>query len=354
MTEAAEGSSEHLTRTHFASDNNAGVHAEVLRALARANAGHAAAYGTDDDTARVEALFHRIFGDGSRVFFVFGGTAANALALRHTTRSWEGIVCARVAHVNVDECGAIEAVANRKLIPLPSPDGKVTRPLLEEAAADLRDVHRVQPRVLSVSQATEYGTVYGLNELRALCESAHSLRMLVHMDGARLANAAAALGVGLREVTRDCGVDVVSFGGTKNGLLGAEAVLFFDPALSDNFGFVRKQMMQLASKMRFLAVQFEALLEDELWLRSAAHANAMAALLESLVRDLPGLTITHPVETNAIFARLPAEAIARLQKSHRFSMWNTATSEVRLMTAFDTTEEDVREFAAAMAAALRQ
>jgi len=337
---------------HFASDNNAGVHPEVLRAIADANAGHSAAYGADTYTARAESRFREVFGEGTETFFVFGGTAANALAIGQLTHSYEAIICADTAHINVDECGAIEATAGRKLIVVSAADGKIRPDMLERALADRGDVHRVQPRVLSISQATEYGTLYEVEELRALCDFAHSRGLLVHMDGARLANAAAALRSDLRALTRDVGVDVLSFGGTKNGLMGAEAVIFFDSRLSTGFVFLRKQMMQLGSKMRFLAVQFEALLADDLWRRSAAHANEMAALLAEQTRALPGLSITQPVQTNAVFARFEPAAIRRLNDSYRFSMWNPATSEVRWMTAFDTTAEDVRAFARAVADAL--
>ena len=336
----------------FASDNNAGVHPEVLRALTEANQGHTPAYGGDEYTARAEARFREIFGEETSTFFVFGGTGANALALRHMARSYEGVVCAASSHINMDECGAIEATAGRKLLTVPSSDGKVTVDAISIGNSDRGDVHRVRPRVLSLSQATEYGTVYQHEELRTLCDAAHAAGMLVHMDGARLANAAVALGIGLREVTRDAGVDVVSFGGTKNGLLGAEAVVVFNPELTRGLAPLRKQMLQLASKMRFLSVQFEALLSDDLWHRSAAHANRMAALLAGKVRELPGLTITQLVETNAIFAQLPAAAIERLLRTHRFSIWNPSTNEVRWMTSFDTTEDDVNEFAAAIASAL--
>lgn len=336
-------------RVHFASDNNAGVHPEVLRAIANANEAHAAAYGGDEHTARTTARLRSVFGNDAEVFFVFNGTAANTLALTHLTRSHEAIICAATAHINVDECGALEAVGGRKLLSIEAANGKVTPDALARFGDSRGDVHRVQARVLSISQATEYGTVYTLAELRALCAAAHDAGLLVHVDGARLANAAVALGCGLGEMTRDVGVDVVTFGGTKNGLLGAEAVIFFDASQAEGFAFLRKQMMQLGSKMRFLAAQFDAILTDELWKRSAAHANAMAALLAHSVRGLPGLTVTQSVETNAVFARIPRAAIHELQRTYRFNVWNPASNEVRWMTAFDTTEESVRKFAGAVA-----
>jgi threonine aldolase len=338
---------------HFASDNNAGVHPEVLRALASVNEGHAAAYGADEITARFDAVIEATFGSGALGFALFGGTAANVLPLRHLTREHEGIVCAATAHIHVDECGAVEATAGRKLLPQPSVNGKLTPEVVQRVLVDRGDLHRVQPRVLSLSQATEYGTVYSVDELRALCELAHAEGMLVHMDGARIANAAVALGSDLRAVTRDVGVDVLSLGGTKNGLMGADAVVFFDERLAAGFEFVRKQMMQLGSKMRFLAIQFVALLENDLWRRGALHANAMAQLLHSEVQDIPGVTITQPVQTNAVFAVLSQQAIERLQQTWRFGIWNEALREVRWMTAFDTTEDDVRAFARHIAAATR-
>lgn len=337
---------------HFASDNNAGMHPEVLAAVQNANESHAAAYGADETSRAAEDVFERVFGSGIRSFLLFNGTAANVLPLRHVTRSHEAIVCASTAHVYVDECGGMEAAGARKLIPIEGQHGKLTPEMLALPLLDRGDVHRVQPRVLSISQATEYGTVYTIDELRALCDFAHANGMLVHMDGARLANAAAALGEGLRAVTRDAGVDVLSLGGTKNGLLGADAVIFFEESLGRDFEFTRKQMLQLGSKMRFLATQFVALLGGDLWHRSASHANAMATLLESRVRDLAGVTLTRPVQTNAVFATLHPDAIERLRKRYRFGIWNAATSEVRWMTAWDTTAEDVEQFAQAIAEAV--
>lgn len=338
--------------TYFASDNNAGVHPEVLRAIADANGEHAASYGADEWSVRLSRRFAEAFGEGTIAFPVFNGSAANTLALRHLTQPWEAVICATTAHINSDECGSVEALTGRKLLTYAAPNGKLEPSLIGPATVALRDVHRVQPRVISISQATEYGTIYTLAELRALCDEAHAKGLLVHMDGARIGNAAAALGVDLRECTRDAGVDALSFGGTKNGLMGAEAVVFFEPRLAEGFGFTRKQMLQLGSKMRFLAVQLEALFIDDLWRRSAAHANEMTALLAELIRGLPSVEITQPVETNAIFARIPRRAIERLQRTHRFAVWDPSNDEVRWMTAFDTTEESVRDFAAAIRAAV--
>jgi threonine aldolase len=327
----------------FASDNNAGAHPEVVAAVAAANAGHAAAYGDDPWTPRAVARVRALVGETAEVFFVFGGTAANVLGLGTVLRAFEAVICAEGAHIDVDECGAPEHVLGVKLLPVPAPDGKVT---IEAAEMHLRGIgvpHHVQPRVLSLTQSTEYGTVYTVEEIRALAGWAHAHDLLVHMDGARLANAAATLGV-----------DVLSFGGTKNGALGAEAVVFFDPMRARDFPYVRKQGMQLASKMRFLAAQFDALLTDELWRRAAGHANAMARRLADGVRELPGVRITQRVEANAIFAELPRAAIAPLQSTHRFYVWNDRRNEVRWMTSWDTTEDDVDEFVERIREVLRE
>ncbi len=338
----------------FASDNNAGAHPEVLAALAAANAGQTPAYGDDPWTTRATARVRALLGERAEVFFVFGGTAANVLGLQALLRPYEAVICAEGAHIDVDECGAPEHLIGAKLLPVPAPDGKVT---VEAAATRYRGIgvpHHVQPRVLSLTQSTEYGTVYGVAEIRALTTWAHEHGLLVHMDGARLANAAATLGVPLREFTVDAGVDCLAFGGTKNGALGAEAVVFPDPARARDFPFIRKQGMQLASKMRFVAAQFAALLEDDLWLRSARHANAMAKRLATGVRDLPGVRITQRVEANAVFAVLPREAIAPLQATHRFYVWDERRFEVRWMTSWDTTPEDVDDFVARIQEVLRE
>jgi threonine aldolase len=336
----------------FASDNSATIHPEVLAAIARANAGHAYGYGHDDYSRAVEARFAEHFGARARAFLVFNGTAANVLCLRAACRPWEAVICTDTAHLNVDECGAPEAIAGVKLTPVPGEDGKLTPAVLERAYARVGDEHAVQPGVISISQCTELGTVYGLDELAAVAEFAHARGLVLHVDGARLSNAAAALGVPLRELTGAVGVDLLSFGGTKNGLLAGEAVVFLEPRLAEGFEYLRKQSLQLASKMRFLAAQFDALLSDDLWLRCASHANAMAARLAGRLRGLAGLTITRPVQANAVFATLPAAARHRLQQQFAFYVWDEACGEVRWMCAWDTTEQDVDAFAAAVRAAL--
>jgi threonine aldolase len=270
------------------------------------------------------------------------------LCLRATCRPWEGVICAQTAHLNVDECGAPEAIAGVKLLTVAGEDGKLTPEHAARRIERIGDEHAVQPRVLSLSQCTELGTVYTAQETRALAGLAHSHGLIVHMDGARLSNAAAALGCSLSGLTTDVGVDILSFGGTKNGLLGAEAVVIGNAELAEGFQYLRKQSLQLASKMRYLAAQFSALLTDELWLRCARHANAMAARLAHGVGSVPDVTITRPVQTNAVFARLPAEATAALKEQFAFYTWDESAGEVRWMCSWDTTEEDVESFSAAV------
>jgi threonine aldolase len=337
-----------MTRRSFASDNAAGAHPEVLAAMARVNEGHVTAYGADEHTARAEALIRNELGDTARPFLVFGGTGANVTALSAVLQPHEAVICAETAHINVDECGAPERHAGAKLIPIVTPDGKLTPELVRPAIKGIGAEHHVQPRVISISQSTEYGTVYTPSELSTLSDFAHNNRLLLHVDGARLANAAAALGVSLKAITADAGVDLLSFGATKNGAVGAEAVVFFREEPAKKFKYIRKQGMQLPSKMRFVAAQFEALLTDELWRRSAAHANAMARRLANGVRGVPGITITQPVEANAVFAILPADRIAQLQEKFFFYVWDEQKHEVRWMTAWDTTEEDVDGFVGAV------
>jgi threonine aldolase len=332
----------------FASDNSATVHPLVLAAIARVNVGHVYGYGHDEFSRRVEGLIAEQFGDGARAFLVFNGTAANVLSLRAVCKPWEAVICATTAHLNVDEGGAPEAIAGAKLLTVAGEHGKLTPADIEQRIERVGDEHAVQPRVVSVSQCTELGTVYTAAETRALAEVAHAHGLVLHMDGARLANAAAALGQPLSALTAGAGVDIVSFGGTKNGLLGAEAVVFVTPELGDGFQYLRKQSLQLASKMRFLAAQFEALLTDQLWLESAQHANAMAARLAQDVGSVPGVRITRPVQTNAVFACLPADTRAALQERFAFYTWDERAGEVRWMCSWDTTEQDVDAFARAI------
>ncbi|HEY8466205.1 MAG TPA: beta-eliminating lyase-related protein [Solirubrobacterales bacterium] len=341
---------------NFASDNHAGAHPAVLEAMAAANTGRAGAYGHDRWTERVEDLVRRHFGPDARGFPVFNGTGANVTALDALTRGFEAVICTDVAHLHVDECGAPERVAGAKLYTVATEHGKLTPDDVARWEARRGDEHHAQPRVVSITQATELGTVYTPEEIRAIADAAHELRMLVHMDGARLANAAASLGASLHELTTECGVDAVSFGGTKNGLVFGELVVFCRPELADGFEFHRKQLGQLASKMRFLSAQFEALLGGELWLELASHANAMAARLADAVRDLPGVEIVHPVEANGVFARLPRAATDRLLETLEgeppFYVWDEDADVVRWMCAWDTEPEDVDAFVAAVREAL--
>jgi threonine aldolase len=325
----------------------------VLEAITRANEGHAFGYGHDRWTERTEALLQEQFGSEARPFLVWGGTAANVLSLRACCRPWEATICAPSAHLNVDEAGAPEAIAGVKLLPAAGEHGKLDPELIDALIVRLGDEHAVQPRVASISQSTEFGTVYRAQEIAAIAELVHGRGLLLHMDGARLCNAAAALGETLSGASTALGVDVLSFGGTKNGLLGAEAVVFTNPELADGFEYLRKQSLQLASKMRFLAAQFEALLRDDLWRSLAAHANRMAALLAALIDGAPGVTITRPVQANAIFATLPDGAVASLQEQFDFYVWDQKRSEVRFMCSWDTTTDDVERLAAAIKTAAR-
>ena len=329
----------------FASDNNAGVHPEVLQAIAKANQGHAVGYGDDDWTQSAIGKFKRQFGSDIEVFMVFNGTAANCLSLKALTNSYQAVICAEAAHIYTDECGAPEKFTGCKLIPIPTRDGKLTVESVSHAYHGIGDQHHVQPRVISITQATEVGTVYKPHEIKSLAYFAHERGMFLHVDGARIANAAASLGQTLRQATRDLGVDVLSFGGTKNGAMGAEAVVFFDKKLCQDFLYLRKQGMQLASKMRFISAQFDALLAGDLWLKSAQHANRMARLLQKHLREIPQVRIVYNVEANGVFVKIPRKAIARLLKRYFFYVWNEEQSVVRWMCSFDTTEQDVKQFA---------
>lgn len=336
------------TERGFASDNYAGVHPEILAALAAANGGHVSSYGADAYTAAATEVLRGHFGAQAEVFFVFNGTGANVISLQAMTERWDAVICAETAHINVDECGAPEKIAGLKLLSVATPDGKLTPALIDVHAWGWGDEHHAQPRVVSITQSTELGTLYSVDEITALSAHAHAKGMFVHVDGARIANAAAALDVPLRAFTTDAGVDIISFGGTKNGLMYGEAIVVLNPAAVRGLPFLRKAAMQLSSKMRFVGAQFECLLGSDLWLRSAQHANAMAGRLAAAVSDVPGLTITRSVQANAVFAILPREATTRLQERFHFYVWSEQTGEVRWMCAFDTTEQDVDDFAEAI------
>lgn len=341
------------TTRGFASDNNAGVHPEILEALARANDGHVIAYGDDWYTRSAVRKFEEHFGSGIEVFFTFNGTGANVLGLQTLTRPYQAVLCSDYAHIYTDECGAPEKHLGSKLIPLAHENGKISLDAVRHAYHGIGDQHHVQAKVISITQATEMGTVYQPPEIRALAEFAHERGMFLHMDGARIANAAAGLGQTLRQATRDLGVDVLSFGGTKNGIMGGEAVVFFNAALGADFLYLRKQGMQLASKMRFIAVQFEALLTNDLWRKSAEHANRMAKVLETEVRKIPDVRIAWKVEANGVFAQIPRHAIEKIKERYFFYPWIEDENIVRWMCSFDTTEKDVREFAECVAEAVK-
>ena len=340
-------------RRALSSDNWAGVHPEIIAAISAVNAGHAPSYGEDSYTRSVVGKLCDELG-ADEVFLVFTGTGANVIGLQGLALPHNAVICASTAHIHTSECGAAEKHIGCKLLPVPSPDGKITPRGIAEHLHYLGREHHVQPSAVSISQATEYGTVYSPDEVQVIAAFAHDHDLLLHMDGARLANAAAHLGRPLREMARSLGVDVLSFGGTKNGAIAAEAVAYFDGRLAKDFAYRRMQSMQLASKMRFIAAQFDALLTDELWLRSAARANGTAALLGAELSRIPGVRLTQKVEANEVFAIFPREHIAPLQEQCSFQVWDEATTEVRLVTSFDTTEEEIMTFVAAVRERLNQ
>lgn len=328
----------------FGSDNFSGVLPEVFKALEEASYGHQHSYGEDEYTARAVEDFRRVFGKETEVFFVYNGTGANVLALSAFLRPYHAVICAETAHIQVDECGAVEKQCGCKLLTVPTFDGKLTVGLIENHMHGFGDQHHVQPRMVSLTQCTELGTVYTAEELREICDYAHAHGMVVHMDGARLGNAVAYLGCDPREITRDVGVDVLSFGGTKNGMMFGEAVLFFNGETAKEVPFLRKQAMQLHSKSRFIAVQFSTVLKEGLWLRGASHANRMAQRLAAEAGNIPGVRVTQEVQGNEVFAIIPREKIKTLQERCFFYVWDEAASEVRWVCSFDTTESDVVEF----------
>jgi threonine aldolase len=343
-----------LTSRGFASDNYSGIHPEVLQALAGANGAHQVAYGEDVYTARLQEVFVRHLGEGIETFPVFNGTGANVIGLQSMLPRWGAVICTSTAHIHTDECGAPERVGGFKLLPVATPDGKLTPELIDQEAWGWGDEHRAQPLVVSISQTTELGTAYTVDEVKAIADHAHAHGMTLHMDGARISNAAATLGVPLRAFTSDAGVDVLSFGGTKNGMMLGECVVVLNPEAANGLPYLRKLNMQLSSKMRFISAQFIALLESDLWLRNATHANAMAARLRGALEDgladasIQGISFTQATQSNAVFAVLPRGVADRLRKSFRFYDWNPATQEVRWMCGYDTTEDDIDAFVAVL------
>ncbi len=328
----------------FGSDNASTVHPAVMEALSAVNRGHQTSYGDDAYTRAAEEAFCTLFGRTVQAFFVYNGTGANGTALASLVRPHQSVICADTSHIFYDECGAPEHLAGCKLQPLPAPDGKLCVAQMQPLMAYHGSMHHAQPRVVSLTQATEFGTLYTLAELREICDFAHAHGMLVHMDGARIANAVAALGCSMADATWRAGIDVLSFGGTKNGLMFGEAVVFFAENLAEQFIYTRKNCGQLASKMRYIAAQYLALLEDDLWRRNAAHANAMAAKLAEGIGGLPGVRIEQRVEANELFVKLPSDAIEPLRAQSFFYTWDEPNDVVRLVTSWDTQAEDVEDF----------
>lgn len=328
----------------FASDNYAGIHPTILEAINNANKGHSKAYGNDTYTKAAIELFKKYFGNDIDVYFVCTGTAANVLSLSTLLKPFQGIICAESAHLNADECGAPEKYTGSKLLTIPTKDGKLTVDAIKNQLINIGDQHKVQPKVISIAQATELGTVYTPDEIKVITDFAHANNLLVHMDGARLSNATASLNVSLAAITKDVGIDVLCFGGTKDGMMLGEAIIFFNRELAKDFQYIRKQGMQLVSKMRFISAQFIALLTNNLWLKNAQHANAMAQLLADEIKKIPQIKLSKPVQANAVFAYVDPTIIPLLQEKYFFYVWDEATSEVRWMTSWDTTKEDILDF----------
>jgi threonine aldolase len=342
-----------IVKRGFASDNNSGVHPEILNEIESANAGHVVGYGSDPFTEKAKELFKEHLGKETEVFFVFTGTAANVLGLSGVTRSWNSVVTAFSAHIEQDECGAPEKFTGCKVLTVDTTDGKIKVDMLAKHMHGIDFEHHSQPRVVSITQTTEMGTVYTADEIKALSGFVHKRGMLLHMDGARIANAAVALDLPFKAFTTDAGVDILSFGGTKNGMMYGEAVCFLKPGISADFKYIRKQGMQLASKMRFISAQYIAYFHNALWRRNAAHSNSMALLLSEKLKDLEKIKITQPVQSNGVFAIIPKVVAEKVSKTFFFYPWNELTSEYRLMTSWDTTEEDIDNLVALLKKELR-
>jgi len=332
-----------MIKRGFASDNNAGVHPEILKELENINSGHVVGYGSDIYTDQAKLLLKEHLGPDAEVYFVFTGTAANVLGISSITRSWNSVITAETAHLEQDECGAPEKFTGCKVLTVETPDGKVTVDLIKKHMHGFNFEHHAQPKVISVTQSTEMGTVYSLQEIKAIADFAHSTGLLLHMDGARLANAAVSLGLPFKAFTTDAGVDVLSFGGTKNGMMMGEAVCFLKPGLYDDFKYIRRQGMQLASKMRFISGQYIAYFRNDLWMKCAFHANSMAQMLAEKLNSVQGVKITQAVQSNGVFVVIPHKIAEKVRQQYFFYPWNENTSEYRLMTSWDTTEEDIND-----------
>jgi len=338
----------------FASDNNSGIHPRIMQAIVDANQEHAVGYGDDEWTSKADAAFRKIFGEDVQPYYVFNGTGSNTTALQAITRSYQSIICANTAHIYTDECGAAAKATGAVLKPVATPNGKLTPELIVRELQGIGVQHHSQPKVISIAQSTEMGTVYTVKEMKALCDFAHAHNLYVHVDGSRLANACAHLGVGLRELSRDCGVDILSLGGTKNGMMMGETVIAFHPELNDSLMYLRKQSAQLYSKMRYLSAQYLAYFQDDLWLQNATHANVMAEYLAAQIRDLPEVRLTQKVEVNSLYLILPQEVIKKMLEHYFFYMWDENTNEIRLVCSWDTTKSEVDAFAAFLKTILLQ
>ncbi|MCX6301645.1 MAG: low specificity L-threonine aldolase [Bacteroidia bacterium] len=328
----------------FASDNNAGIHPEILKEVEKANTGHVIGYGSDIYTDQAKELFKQQLGNNTEVFFVFTGTAANVLGITALSRSWNSVITAETAHLETDECGAPEKFIGCKVLTVETPDGKITVDMIGKHMHGFDFEHHAQPKVISITQSTEMGTVYTVQEIKKIADFAHSRDMFLHVDGARIANAAVTLDLPFKAVTTDAGVDILSFGGTKNGMMFGEAVCFLRPGLSNDFKYIRKQGMQLASKMRFISAQYIAYFRNDLWKKCASHSNAMAHLLAEKTGGIKGLKITQAVQSNGVFIIIPHDVAEKVANQYFFYPWNETSSEYRLMTSWDTTEEDIEEF----------
>ena len=328
----------------FASDNNAGVHPEIIEAIKAVNYGHTIGYGADIYTEKAIQTFKDHLGEDTDVFFVFNGTGANVLSLSGVTRSWNSVITASTAHIEQDECGAPEKFTGCKVLTVETPDGKISVNMLTKHLHGIDFEHHSQPKVISITQPTEMGTVYTVKEIKTIAEFAHKNGMLLHMDGARIANAAVSLNLAFRSFTKDAGVDILSFGGTKNGMMYGEAVCFLTHGLSKDFKYIRKQSMQLASKMRFISAQYNGYFTNELWKRCAMHSNSLATKLAERVKGIKGVIITQPVQANAVFVKIPKKVAENLMNHYFFYPWNEVESEYRWMTSWDTTESDIDKF----------